>query len=79
MSARLDLSVLQTEAQNAKSVSIDRVSTDELCRIINAEDARVAAAVEAQIPIIGRVIDVLVERVRQGGRIFYIGAGTSGR
>ncbi|GLB42931.1 putative glucokinase regulator family protein [Lyophyllum shimeji] len=70
---------LQTESRNEKSVEIDAVSTLEMCQIINAEDATVAAAVQKCIPEIARTIDLIAERVRKGGRVLYIGAGTSGR
>lgn len=70
---------MQTESRNQHSADIDRFSTDELCRIINNEDSAVPQVVQACIPIIAQAIDALAERVRNGGRIFYIGAGTSGR
>lgn len=75
----VELSGLQTEKRNARSTDIDQVSTLELCRIFNREDKTVPTAVESCIAIIAEVIDALTERVRQGGRVFYIGAGTSGR
>lgn len=75
----IDLTALQTEARNPQSAGIDDASTTELCRIINDQDASVARAVQTQIGVIAQVIDVLTERVRRGGRVFYIGAGTSGR
>ncbi len=73
------LSHLVTEQNNPQSATIDQADTAEMLRIINREDARVAAAVEKQIPNIARAVDAVVERLRQGGRLFYIGAGTSGR
>lgn len=75
----VQLAGLQTEDRNPRSVNIDRVSTLELCTILNKEDSTVPAAVEPCIPVIADVIDALSERVRNGGRVFYIGAGTSGR
>ena len=75
----LQISGLQTEQRNSSSANIDRVSADELCRILNRQDAQIPKAVEACIPVIAEVVDVLTERVRNGGRVFYIGAGTSGR
>ncbi|KAI0391190.1 putative glucokinase regulator family protein [Xylariaceae sp. FL0594] len=75
----IQLAGLQTENRNARTTAIDRVSTLELCRILNREDRDVPSAVERCIPVIADVIDVLSERVRKGGRVFYIGAGTSGR
>lgn len=73
------LTGLQTEERNNQSVRIDRVSTEELCQILNRQDAQVPKTVEPYIPVIAEVIDALAERVRNGGRVFYIGAGTSGR
>ncbi len=73
------LSRLITEQNNPQSAAIDRASTEEALRIINREDARVAAAVEREIPAIARAVDRIVERLRGGGRLFYVGAGTSGR
>ncbi|KAI1811339.1 putative glucokinase regulator family protein [Poronia punctata] len=75
----IQLAGLQTENRNARSANIDRVPTVELCRILNREDRDVPAAVESCLPVIAEVIDTLSERVRKGGRVFYIGAGTSGR
>ncbi len=70
---------LATERRNPRSAQIDRATTGELLRIINDEDAGIAAAVEAAIPTMAGFLDQLVDRVREGGRLFYIGAGTSGR
>jgi N-acetylmuramic acid 6-phosphate etherase len=75
----VQLGGLQTEDRNPRTVDIDRVPTLELCRILNQEDTRVPTAVEPCIPVIADVIDVVSERMRNGGRLFYIGAGTSGR
>jgi N-acetylmuramic acid 6-phosphate etherase len=68
-----------TEADNERTVSIDRVSTLEAARLINDEDKLVATAVEAVLPDIAAVIDRVVERLQNGGRLFYVGTGTSGR
>ncbi len=68
-----------TEARNARSLAIDRAGTEEILAIINAEDAGVALAVQKEIPRIGQALDGLVARWEQGGRLFYVGAGTSGR
>lgn len=75
----VQLGGLQTEDRNPRSIGIDIVSTHELCRILNNEDARVPAAVEKCVPVIAAAVDKLSQRVRNGGRVFYIGAGTSGR
>jgi N-acetylmuramic acid 6-phosphate etherase len=58
---------------------LERMGTGELLRNINAEDRTVAEAVEKVIPALGIFVDALVERLRRGGRLFYMGAGTSGR
>ncbi len=73
------LARLVTEQNNPASARIDLADTTEILRIINREDARVAGAVEREIPAIARAVDIIVERLRAGGRLFYLGAGTSGR
>ena len=68
-----------TEQENPKTASIDKVSTLEAARLINDEDKTVAAAVAKVLPEIAAAIDKIVERLESGGRLFYIGTGTSGR
>jgi N-acetylmuramic acid 6-phosphate etherase len=70
---------LLTEQRNPRSAQIDALATEEVLRIINEEDRKVADAVAAAIPQITRAVDGIVERFQAGGRLFYIGAGTSGR
>ncbi|MCW5979373.1 MAG: N-acetylmuramic acid 6-phosphate etherase [Bryobacteraceae bacterium] len=70
---------LPTEQPNPASDGIDARSTEEILRIINEEDRKVAAAVGAEIPRIAQAVDLIVDRIGRGGRLFYIGAGTSGR
>lgn len=70
---------LLTEQPNPASAHIDRLSTIEMLRVINDEDRRVAEAVSAELPHIARAVDGIVEAMERGGRLFYIGAGTSGR
>lgn len=70
---------LTTEQPNQASQSIDRCSTIEALRIVNSEDNKVAAAVAAEIPNIARAVDAIVAAMERGGRLFYLGAGTSGR
>ena len=70
---------LLTEQPNPASEGIDARPTEEILRIINAEDHQVAEAVARVIPAVARAVDAVVERLRAGGRLFYIGAGTSGR
>jgi N-acetylmuramic acid 6-phosphate etherase len=76
---KIDLSGIATEQRNPATSDIDCVDTVAMLRIINDEDARVAPAVRAQLPNIARAVDGIVERMRRGGRLVYIGAGTSGR
>jgi len=68
-----------TEQQNLASENIDQKSTFEILEIINAEDKKVSDAVKKSLSKIEKFIDVLVERFHNGGRLFYIGSGTSGR
>jgi|SRR5579871_2100177 len=75
----MNLGRLDTEQSNPASRDIDSRSTEDMLQIINAEDQKVAPAVAAEIPQIARAVDHIAERLRQGGRLFYIGAGTSGR
>lgn len=70
---------LITEARNPASEDIDSKSTEEILRIINREDQTIPAIVEKEIPYIARAVEILVETFKKGGRLFYIGAGTSGR
>jgi N-acetylmuramic acid 6-phosphate etherase len=74
-----DLAALSTEARNPRSTHIDELSTLEMLTVIQQEDATVAAAVASQLPAIARAVDAIAERFARGGRLFYIGAGTSGR
>ena len=70
---------LPTEAGNPASEHLDELSTLEMLALINAEDANVAGAVQAELGNVARAVDAIAERFRRGGRLFYIGAGTSGR
>ncbi|RSM18181.1 hypothetical protein CDV31_002906 [Fusarium ambrosium] len=73
------LAGLQTEQKNSKTTNIDSMSSLELCRVINEEDASVAQAVQTCLPQIANAIDIIVPRLLKGGRVIYTGAGTSGR
>lgn len=73
------LGELLTEQRNEASSSIDQLSTAEMLLVINREDAAVAAAVAEEVPHIAQAVDAVVAAMRNGGRLFYIGAGTSGR
>ena len=70
---------LTTEQRNPASMDIDARSSEEIVRIINTEDKKVALAVETQVPYIARAVDLVVHAFRNGGRLLYFGAGTSGR
>ena len=76
---KLNLGKLTTESRNQNTLDIDKVSTIEMLQKINEEDKKVAIAVEKEIPQIANAIDRTVERMQNGGRLIYIGAGTSGR
>lgn len=76
---KLKLDKLTTESRNENTLNIDKVSTLEMVKIINSEDKKVAEAVEKELSQIAEAIDGIVERIQKGGRLIYIGAGTSGR
>ena len=76
---RLNLKKLTTESRNENTMDIDKSSTLEMVKVINNEDKKVAEAVEVELPKIAEAIDSIVERMYKGGRLIYIGAGTSGR
>jgi N-acetylmuramic acid 6-phosphate etherase len=75
----MKLDSLLTEQVNPDSRDIDSLPTAEMLQLINREDHKVAAAVEREIPRIAEAVDRIADLVRAGGRLFYIGAGTSGR
>lgn len=69
----------KTELENPRSRGLDRKSTLEILRLLNQEDARVARAVRKELPKIACAVDAIVEAFSRGGRLIYVGAGTSGR
>ena len=73
------LGTLPTEGRNPASEHLDELSTLDMLRVMNEEDARVAAAVQAELNHIAQAVDAIAERFGRGGRLFYLGAGTSGR
>lgn len=77
MNTKLD--TLTTEQVNPRTADIDRKSTEDLLALINNEDKTVPEAVGKVIPAIAQAVDGIVERMKRGGRLFYVGAGTSGR
>lgn len=75
----MKLGNLLTESRNPASENIDSVSTEEMLAIMNREDATVIQRVNEVLPQIAKAVDAIYERVSRGGRLFYMGAGTSGR
>lgn len=70
---------LITESRNPKTFRIDSLSTAQILKLINSEDKTVPQIIEKQIPQIAKAVELLVKTFQTGGRLFYIGAGTSGR
>jgi N-acetylmuramic acid 6-phosphate etherase len=77
--AVLELGDLGTEQQNRMSANFDTKSALEIAQIINAEDAKVAAAVKRALPAVAKAIEAIAHALNNGGRLIYVGAGTSGR
>lgn len=75
----MDLSRLTTERRNPASAHIDSCTTLEMVTIMQQEDSKIASAIEKILPEIARAIDATSQRLENGGRLFYLGAGTSGR
>lgn len=75
----LKLGKLTTEKRNPRSRNIDRMGVESVLRVINREDALVAAAVRKEIPRIAAAVRLISASLKTGGRLFYVGAGTSGR
>src|SRR5260370_36244563 len=69
----------RSEQRNAASRNLDRMSAMQIARLMNREDRKVAAAVGRQLPAIARAVDAIVKAIRNGGRLLYVGAGSSGR
>ncbi|MDF2948854.1 MAG: murQ [Sedimentibacter sp.] len=76
---KINTQQLLTEHRNESTMNIDSVSTREMLQMINNEDKKVALAVEKEISNIANAVDTIVEKLHGGGRLIYIGAGTSGR
>ncbi|MET8877864.1 N-acetylmuramic acid 6-phosphate etherase [Nocardia sp. NPDC004604] len=74
-----EIGSLTTETVNPRTTTLDSMSIDELLRTMNAEDAGVASAVAQALAEIARAVELIVEARRRGGRLIYVGAGTSGR
>jgi N-acetylmuramic acid 6-phosphate etherase len=69
----------RTEHRNAASKNLDRMTATEIVRLMNREDRKVAEAVNRELPAIARAVDLIVNNIRKGGRLIYVGAGSSGR
>ncbi|WP_102026592.1 N-acetylmuramic acid 6-phosphate etherase [Salirhabdus sp. Marseille-P4669] len=74
-----DLSRLTTEARNPNTMKLDQMKTRDIIKTINHEDQQVALAVEQVLPQVERAIENIYQSLKNGGRLFYVGAGTSGR
>jgi N-acetylmuramic acid 6-phosphate etherase len=68
-----------TEKRNPNSMDLDRLPAREIVQLMNDEDKKIAAAVEREIPAIALAVQAIVNGIRNGGRLFYVGAGSSGR
>lgn len=75
----VDLDKLGTERRNEATFGLDTMSVAQACNLMNAEDHRVANAVQQQLPEIQKVIEQTIAHFKKGGRLIYLGAGTSGR
>ena len=75
----MELSKIATEKRNENTLHIDELPTFEIVRLINDEDKKVAFAVEKELDHIARAVDIIADRLRNDGRLIYIGCGTSGR
>ena len=75
----VDLAKLDTERQNKDTMNLDQMSVREALTVMNKEDGKVAAAIEEVLPEIEQAVKMIIEKFNAGGRLIYIGAGTSGR
>ncbi len=71
--------MLKTEMRNERSMNLDKMSTAEMLNLMQDEYVKSAMAVESELPAIGEAVDLITERMHRGGRLFYVGCGTSGR
>ncbi|WOO89532.1 N-acetylmuramic acid 6-phosphate etherase [Mollicutes bacterium LVI A0078] len=75
----LDLKKINTETRNEKTINLDLMSASEIVKVINEEDANIQKAINEKLDEISAVVEAAAEAIRNGGRIIYTGAGTSGR
>jgi N-acetylmuramic acid 6-phosphate etherase len=73
------LNTLSTEGRNPRSMDLDKMSPLEIVSLMNDEDNRVIEGVKAQLPKISKGVELMTQTIKQGGRVLYFGAGTSGR
>ncbi|MFM8934205.1 MAG: N-acetylmuramic acid 6-phosphate etherase, partial [Gemmataceae bacterium] len=73
------IAALATEGRNPASAGLDQLDAAGIARLMSSQDAAIAGQVAEQIPAIARLMECMVERLRRGGRVFFTGAGTSGR
>ena len=71
--------MLKTESRNEKTVNIDKMTTDEMLSVMQDENEKAAFAVRRAIPEIRKTVDSVYLKMKNGGRLFYVGCGTSGR
>ena len=79
MSNKTDLARLETETVNPRTLLLDTLPTQSLVQTLHQENYVVAEVVQGVLPVVAQVVDIVAERVGRGGRLFYVGAGTSGR
>lgn len=75
----IDLRGMMTESRNPESMNLDEMTALEIVSVMNSEDMKVPQAINSQLPMIAQAVDCCVSGIQRGGRIIYIGAGTSGR
>lgn len=75
----MNLDSLDTEKRNPNTMNLDEMSSLEIVRVMNEEDHHVPEAIGKQLPVIAQCVDIISKQLKKGGRLFYMGAGTSGR
>src|SRR3989442_871866 len=73
------LAALATESRNPRTAALDILPVEDLVKVLHEENFQPALAVEAVLPKIAEAVEIVTDRLKQGGRLFYFGAGTSGR
>ncbi|MBQ9130007.1 MAG: N-acetylmuramic acid 6-phosphate etherase [Clostridia bacterium] len=73
------MKILRTEERNEKTTHIDKMTAEEMMRVIQEENYNAVKAIESEIPSISRAVEQISARMKEGGRLFYVGCGTSGR